>query len=231
MGWSEMPYPGPYPQPATTAVIANSAERNIYRRMESPMSLGVSCGLEKAEFIFIESALIAIPLKSKNRGEVLGKSAKFTLRRHRTFLRTANWRGVSICLAPRHIPATKSRHKIACDLEDLSTSIREIAMHRTLVGICLTICVALLPASAHAIGRYVSTSMTCAKVQATISQQGAVILQHKSARTGNLLYDRYVKDRRYCSGGETTDWASVPTKDQKSCPVYRCEEIEFYDFR
>jgi hypothetical protein len=95
----------------------------------------------------------------------------------------------------------------------------------------VTLCIVLLPASAHAISRYVSTSMTCTKVQATISQQGAVILQHRSARTGNLLYDRYVKDRRFCAGGETIDWASVPTKDQKSCRVYRCEEVEYFDFR
>jgi hypothetical protein len=102
------------------------------------------------------------------------------------------------------------------------------AMLRTFT---LSLCIVLLPVSAHAISRYVSTSMTCAKVQATISQQGAVILQHKSARTGNLLYDRYVSDRRFCAGGETTDWASVPTKDQKSCRVYRCEEVEYFDFR
>jgi hypothetical protein len=95
----------------------------------------------------------------------------------------------------------------------------------------VTLCIVLLPASAHAISRYVSTSMTCTKVQATISQQGAVILQHRSARTGNLLYDRYVKGRRFCAGGETIDWASVPTKDRRSCRVYRCEEVEYFDFR
>lgn len=95
----------------------------------------------------------------------------------------------------------------------------------------IALCIVFLPASAQAISRYVSTSMTCDKVQATISQQGAVILQYKSARTGNLLYDRYVKDRRFCAGGETTDWASVPTKDRKSCRVYRCEEIEYFEFR
>lgn len=84
---------------------------------------------------------------------------------------------------------------------------------------------------ANAISRYVSTSMTCAKVKETVTQQGAVILQHKSPRTGVLLYDRYVKDRRFCAGGETTEWASVPTKDQKSCRVDRCAQIEFFDLR
>ena len=92
----------------------------------------------------------------------------------------------------------------------------------------ITLCVVLLPASAQAISRYVSTSMTCQKIHAVIIQQGAVILQHKSARTGNLLYDRYVVDPRFCSGGETTDWVSVPTKDTRSCPVSRCKQIEFW---
>ena len=101
---------------------------------------------------------------------------------------------------------------------------------RMLIKATIALCIVLVPASAHAISRYVSTSMTCQKVQATIRQQGAVILQHKSARTGNLLYDRYVLDSRFCYGGETTDWASVPTKDKKSCRVYRCEQIEFYDY-
>jgi hypothetical protein len=97
--------------------------------------------------------------------------------------------------------------------------------------VIITLCMVLLPASAHAINRYVSTSMTCQKVHAIIIQQGAVILQHKSPRTGNLLYDRYVLDPRFCSGGETTDWVSVPTKDSKSCPVSRCKQIEFwFDF-
>ena len=82
----------------------------------------------------------------------------------------------------------------------------------------IALCIFLAPAPAHAISRYLSTSMTCQRVHALILQQGAVILQHKSTRTGNLLYDRYVVDPRFCSGGETTDWVSVPTKDTKSCP-------------
>ena len=90
--------------------------------------------------------------------------------------------------------------------------------------------IVLLPASAHAISRYVSTSMSCQNIQAIISQQGTVILQHKSPRTGVLLYDRYASDGRFCSGREATVYASVPTKDQKSCRVYRCEAIEYFAF-
>lgn len=92
-------------------------------------------------------------------------------------------------------------------------------------------CLSLLAAEAHAINRYTSTSMTCSKVQATISREGAAIMQYRSPRTGLPLYDRYVKNRLFCPGGQTTDWASIPTSDQKSCRVYRCEEMELFDYR
>jgi hypothetical protein len=92
-------------------------------------------------------------------------------------------------------------------------------------------CVSLLAGDAHAINRYTSTSMTCAKVQAIISREGAAIMQHRSPRTGLTLYDRYVKNRLFCPGGQTTDWTSIPTSDQKSCRVYRCEDIQIPDFR
>ena len=89
----------------------------------------------------------------------------------------------------------------------------------------------LVAGDAHAISRYVSTSMTCAQVKAKLEEQGAAILQHRSPRTGNLLYDRYVRNRQFCQGNETTDWASVPTSDSSHCPVYRCKQIEFLDLR
>ena len=90
----------------------------------------------------------------------------------------------------------------------------------------------LLPATeASAISRYMSTSMTCAEVQARIGHEGAVILQHRSPRTGIVLYDRYVKNRLFCPAGQTTEWKSVPTSDRPSCRVYRCDDIELPDFR
>ena len=92
-------------------------------------------------------------------------------------------------------------------------------------------CLSLLAVEAHAINRYTSTSMTCAKVKAIISREGAAIMQHTSPRTGMLLYDRYVKSRLFCQAGETTDRAYIPTSDLQACPVSRCEEIEFFDYR
>ena len=83
----------------------------------------------------------------------------------------------------------------------------------------------------HAIDRYTSTSMTCAAANATIASQGAAIMSHQSARTGNLIYDRYVRNRQFCQPNETTVRAWIPTSDRKSCPVYRCREIQFSDLR
>lgn len=84
---------------------------------------------------------------------------------------------------------------------------------------------------AHAINRYTSTSMTCSKIKAIISQEGAAIMQYRSPRTGLPLYDRYVKNRLFCPGGQTTDRAYIPSQDLPACPVNRCEEIEFFDYR
>jgi hypothetical protein len=91
-------------------------------------------------------------------------------------------------------------------------------------------CLLLFAAEAHAIKRYTSTSMTCAQVQAIISREGAAIMQHRSPRTGVVLYDRYVRSRQYCAGEETTDWTSIPASD-RNCRVYRCKQIEFFDYR
>jgi hypothetical protein len=88
-----------------------------------------------------------------------------------------------------------------------------------------------LTGEAQAINRYVSTSMTCSKVKATISRDGAAIMQHRSPRTGVTLYDRYVKNRQFCAFGETTELTYIPTSDLPACPVSRCKQIEFFDFR
>ncbi len=93
------------------------------------------------------------------------------------------------------------------------------------------ICLGFMAADAGAINRYTSTSMTCAKVQSIISQQGAAIMQYRSPRSGVVLYDRYVRNRLSCQSSETVDRAYIPTSDLPGCPVYRCQEIEFFDFR
>ncbi|WP_235912066.1 hypothetical protein [Mesorhizobium xinjiangense] len=80
---------------------------------------------------------------------------------------------------------------------------------------------------AEAISRYNSTSMSCARVQAAVQREGAVILRHRSTRNPSLtLYDRYVADGRFCAVGEVADNAWVPTSDRRDCFVRNCRSFD-----
>lgn len=94
----------------------------------------------------------------------------------------------------------------------------------------LVIAALVLPAEAHAISRYNSTSMSCDRIRATIGREGAVILRYKSTRNPSLqLYNRYVANWRMCDTGETTELAYVPSADRKSCPVLKCVVVDLDD--
>ena len=100
-----------------------------------------------------------------------------------------------------------------------------------LYGLIAAGCLSMSALDAHAINRYMSTSMTCAEVGAIIAREGAAIMRHQSPATGILLYDRYAQDRTFCQPGETTERRFIPTSDQQSCAVDRCKEIELPDYR
>ena len=90
--------------------------------------------------------------------------------------------------------------------------------------ILLAVCFVLVAAEAQAVSRYDPTRMSCDRVQATIARQGAVILRYQSTRVPGLpLYDRYVRDERFCNMGEVRSRAYVPSADTSSCPVYNCK--------
>lgn len=94
--------------------------------------------------------------------------------------------------------------------------------------ILLAACLMLVAAEAHAVSRYDPTRMSCNRVQATIASQGAVILRYQSTRVPGLpLFNRYVRDERFCNMGEVRARAYVPTADNKSCAVYICKRPEF----
>ena len=57
-------------------------------------------------------------------------------------------------------------------------------------------------------------TMSCAEATAMVNSQGAVTLS-----TGPNVFNRYVKDEAYCSGGQQTRPAWVQTRDQQQCPV------------
>ena len=87
--------------------------------------------------------------------------------------------------------------------------------------ILLAACLLLVAAEAQAASRYDPTRMSCDRVQATIARQGAVILRYQSTRVPGLpLYDRYVRDERFCNAGEVRTRAYVPSADTRSCAVY-----------
>jgi hypothetical protein len=98
--------------------------------------------------------------------------------------------------------------------------------------ILLAACLLLVAAEAQAASRYDPTRMSCDRVQATIARQGAVILRYQSTRVPGLpLYDRYVRDERFCNAGEVRSRAYVPSADTKSCAVYVCKRPDFDHFR
>lgn len=57
-------------------------------------------------------------------------------------------------------------------------------------------------------------TMSCAEATAMVNAQGAVTLS-----SGPNVFNRYVKDEAYCSGGQQTRPQWVPTRDQQQCPV------------
>lgn len=87
-------------------------------------------------------------------------------------------------------------------------------------------------ADASAISRYDIGGMSCAKVKGIIQSEGAAILRYRSQHNPALtLYDRYVKDGRYCPTNQVAARAGVPTADSNYCPLRNCIENDIFDLR
>ena len=85
----------------------------------------------------------------------------------------------------------------------------------------------LFVSDASAISRYQTMQMDCRSVQSAVRQEGAAILRWQSTRNPGLpLYGRYVRDSRFCSAGEVSEFATVPTADRRACPVKKCVMAE-----
>lgn len=85
----------------------------------------------------------------------------------------------------------------------------------------------VIATSVQAVPKYTSTRMNCDRVQATVRQQGVVVLTYPSPRKGGrMLSDTYVASRRFCRPGEITDRVSVPSADRPHCPVLKCKPEE-----
>ncbi|KQV31713.1 hypothetical protein ASC97_18665 [Rhizobium sp. Root1203] len=83
---------------------------------------------------------------------------------------------------------------------------------------------------ALAISRYNSQAMTCQKARTAIHNEGAVILRYPSKRVaGMTLYDRYIRNSRFCDANQYAEWTRIPTKDNPNCPVLNCQNIDNLD--
>ena len=79
-----------------------------------------------------------------------------------------------------------------------------------------------LASEAQAQSRPNSTRLSCAQAAGLVAARGAVVMT-----TGPNTYDRYVRDRRFCTPIETTRPAWVATRDSRQCMVgYTCEDVE-----
>jgi len=91
----------------------------------------------------------------------------------------------------------------------------------------LFVLLTLLPDAAHAVSRYVSTSMTCAQIQATIRNERKAIFAWRDEKTNLQRSGLYIANRSVCMPGFGTDRVYVPASDQKLCLVRRCIPFDF----
>lgn len=91
--------------------------------------------------------------------------------------------------------------------------------------ILLAVACASIASPSFAISRLSPLSMTCSQARATVHTQGAVIFKWTSPR-GLPLYDRYVRNSHLCQPHEYAEWTSIPTRDNRSCQVLDCENID-----
>jgi len=80
---------------------------------------------------------------------------------------------------------------------------------------------------AQAIERMRADQNTCAKIQETLQNEGAMVIQYPSTRVaGLLLYDRYVSSCAFCEPGEDVSAVTVPASDNPECVVQRCVRFD-----
>ncbi|MFP3544394.1 hypothetical protein SB748_13045 [Rhizobium sp. SIMBA_035] len=86
----------------------------------------------------------------------------------------------------------------------------------------------LVASPSFAISRLNPLGMSCAQARSAVHNQGAVIFRWTSPR-GLPLYDRFVRNSRLCDANEYAEWKNVPTRDDKTCPVLNCQNIDNLD--
>jgi hypothetical protein len=89
----------------------------------------------------------------------------------------------------------------------------------------LTAAVALIATQSFAISRLNPLSMSCASARAAVHNQGAVIFRWTSPR-GLPLYDRFIRNSRFCDANEYAEWRGIPTRDDRACQVLACRNLD-----
>lgn len=90
--------------------------------------------------------------------------------------------------------------------------------------VVLALALSLLSLDAQAISRYNSLTMSCARVQAVLRNEGAAIISYGSNPRAPL-YNRFVANAGFCGSTDIGRAAWVPTADNKACPILKCFEM------
>lgn len=77
-------------------------------------------------------------------------------------------------------------------------------------------------APAIAMAQYTPPEISCGQARAQVNSRGAAVVY-----SSRHIYDRYVTSARFCSVGETTKAAFIPTIDTNQCFVgYQCVPLD-----
>ena len=94
-----------------------------------------------------------------------------------------------------------------------------------------TLCLLAATVPAGAISRYSTSDLSCGEVKGRIQSEGAVILRFRSTVNPSIpRFGRYVSNTGFCEPSEWAAFASVPTADNKTCPVRECQTYDRDDF-
>ncbi len=88
-------------------------------------------------------------------------------------------------------------------------------------GCYIAMMLVVVAARSEAAQRLQAESVSCDHLHRTIEAAGSVLVQARS-KSGNQLYDLYVRDEQFCHVGEVVETAYLPSSDRGSCPVKRC---------
>lgn len=92
----------------------------------------------------------------------------------------------------------------------------------------ITLLIAFAATPSLAVTRVNPLSITCEQARQTVHQRGAVIFRWTSPR-GLPLYDRFVRNSRYCDANQYAEWKNIPTRNDPTCPVLNCQNIDNFD--